>query len=122
MSKSTQEIINEIREIINYNIIPMVHDQINVLLNQLSYARLLDTHGNKIHVGDRVEYTRTIYSDCNRSKVEKRLETITGVIYYAEGLWLGIQRKDGTGYLFRPGELSVDDVNEDIEVIEEVIS
>lgn len=35
MNKTKQEIIDEIREIIKYNTIPMVHDQVTVLLDQL---------------------------------------------------------------------------------------
>lgn len=83
----------------------------------MRYVGILDKNNTKVFEDDNVKYSRIQYTDCSRSEVEIRYPPIEGKIYYAEGLWLGIKQKDGTGYLFQPGEVRGGISNGEIEVI-----
>lgn len=81
------------------------------------FIGLPDKNDKEIYQGDLVEYTRIIYADCSRTEIEDIQEPVTGEIYYAEGLWLGIKFADGTGKLFLPGQVSTQEKNPELEVI-----
>lgn len=83
----------------------------------LRFAGIQDKKGREIYEDYVVKYTPTFYTDCGRTEIERQLEPIIGTIYYAEGLWLGIKLKDGTGRLFHPGLFSAGEPNLELEVI-----
>ncbi|NGP46001.1 hypothetical protein G4V62_13970 [Bacillaceae bacterium SIJ1] len=83
------------------------------LLSRDVFTGLKDRHSMEIYKSDVVDYKKIQYTDCSRSTVEKVKDTIRGEIYYAEGIWLGIRRLDGTGLIFSPGSPR----REEIEVV-----
>src|SRR6185312_2497547 len=76
---------------------------------------LADRNGKDMYENDLVKYTRIKYTDCNREEIEEVSETLIGRLYFAEGLWFGIEFEDGTGSIFWAGTVD----SEEFELVEE---
>lgn len=83
------------------------------------YTGIKDRDGIEIYEGQTVKHSNISYTDCSRSDIESVGEEFTGKMYYAEGLWLGVEFSDGTGKIFMPGQLISEGVNLELKVLDE---
>lgn len=70
---------------------------------------LTDKNGKDMYENDTVKYTKIRYTDCSREEIEEAYEPLIGKLYFAEGIWLGIQFDDGTGSVFMAGTIDSND-------------
>lgn len=81
----------------------------------MRYIGMEDKNGVEMYTGMKVKYAKIKYTDCSREEIESMGEPIIGKLYFAEGIWFGIEREDETGNIFWAG--SVD--GEEFEVLDE---
>lgn len=75
----------------------------------MRYIGLQDKNGRDIYTGMNVKYEKVLYTDCSREEVEEVLDPIYGKIYFAEGLWFGVEKEDGSGIILTVGAVDGDD-------------